>query len=59
MKEDELARELARETRLPTAAAKDQIEELVQRIVKKLRRGRPVVLPGLGKLVGRPGRKRQ
>jgi nucleoid DNA-binding protein len=58
MKHDELARELAREVRLPAAAAKDQIEELVQRIVKKLRRGRPVALPGLGKLVARPGKRR-
>jgi len=58
MKHDELAQELAREAGLAQAEAKDQIEELVQRIVKKLRRGRPVALPGLGKLVARPGRKR-
>ena len=32
--------------------------DTVQRIVKKLRRGRPVALPGLGKLVARHGRKR-
>ena len=57
MKHEELARELAKEAGLPKAAAQDQIEELVQRIVKKLRRGRPVALPGLGKLVARPGRK--
>jgi len=58
MKHEELARELAKEAGLPKAVAHDQIEELVRRIVKKLRRGRPVALPGLGKLVARPGRKR-
>ncbi|HSP67848.1 MAG TPA: HU family DNA-binding protein [Bryobacteraceae bacterium] len=58
MKHEELARELARQAGVPTAAAQDQIEELVQRILKKLRRGQPVQLPGLGKLVARTtGRK--
>ena len=57
MKHQELAGVLAKEAGLPKAAAQDQIEELVQRILKKLRRGRPVALPGLGKLVTRPGRK--
>jgi nucleoid DNA-binding protein len=55
MKQEELARELARElpkeTRLPRAVAQDRIDELVHQIVRKLRRGRPVELPGLGKLV--------
>ena len=58
MKHEELGRELAKEAGLPKAAAQDQIEELVQRIVKKLRRGRSVALPGLGKLVARPGKRR-
>ena len=51
MKQKELARELAHEARLPAAVAQDRIEELVHQIVRKLRRGRPVELPGLGKLV--------
>jgi nucleoid DNA-binding protein len=55
MKQAELARELAREARLPAAAAQDRIDELVHRIIKNLRRGRPVELPGLGKLVVRTG----
>ena len=60
MKHEELARELAREAGLPAAIAQDQIDALVQRILKKLRRGRPVHLPGLGKLVARAtGRKPQ
>ena len=60
MKQAELARKLAREARVPAAAAQDRIDELVHRIIKNLRRGRPVELPGLGRLVvpGRP-RKRQ
>jgi nucleoid DNA-binding protein len=51
MKQQELARELAREARLPAAVAQDRIDELVHRIVRKLRRGQPVKLAGLGKLV--------
>jgi nucleoid DNA-binding protein len=57
MKHDELADELAKEAGVAKAAAQDQIEELVQRILKKLRRGRSVALPGLGKLVARPGKR--
>jgi nucleoid DNA-binding protein len=57
MRHEELARELARKTGLPAGAAQDQIEHLVQRILKKLRSGRAVELPGLGKLVRATGRK--
>jgi nucleoid DNA-binding protein len=56
VKQGELARELAREARLPAAVAQERIDELVHRIVKKLRRGQRVDLPGVGKLVMRPGR---
>ena len=56
MKKEDLARELARETRVPTAVAQDRIDALVHRIVGKLRRGLGVELPGVGKLVMRPGR---
>lgn len=59
MKQEELARELAREARLPAAAAKDRVDELVHRIIKRLRRGRPVELPGLGKLVVRTGAQKR
>ncbi|MGH9647427.1 MAG: HU family DNA-binding protein [Bryobacteraceae bacterium] len=55
MKQQELARELAREARLPAAIAHDRIDELVHQIVRKLRGGRSVELPGLGKLVARAG----
>ena len=59
MKQKELALELAREACLPAAVAQEQIDELVHRIVRKLRRGQRVTLPGVGKLIalsGRPGR---
>jgi nucleoid DNA-binding protein len=51
VKQGNLARQLAREARLPAAKAQDRVEELVHRIVTKLRQGRTVELPGLGKLV--------
>ena len=57
MKQQELARELAREARVPAAVAQERIDELVHRILKKLRRGQRVELPGVGKLVMRPGRR--
>ena len=56
MKKEDLARELARETRVPAAVAQDRIDALVHRIVRKLRRGQGVELPGVGKLVVRPVR---
>jgi nucleoid DNA-binding protein len=61
VKQEELARELAREARLPAAVAQDRIEELVHRIVRKLQQGQRVNLPGMGKLMvnqrTRPGRR--
>jgi nucleoid DNA-binding protein len=51
MKRKELARELARTQRLAAAVAQDQIDQLVHDILRKLRAGEPVDLPGLGKLM--------
>jgi nucleoid DNA-binding protein len=59
MKRDELTRKLAREDGLPVAVAQDRIDELVHRIVTKLRRGRPVELPGIGTLIKRAGTHNQ
>jgi nucleoid DNA-binding protein len=61
MKREELARTLARQTHLSNAAARDQVDELVHRILKSLRQGQAVDLPGLGKLVagGAPPRRPQ
>jgi len=51
MKQQRIARKLAREQRLPAAAARDQVDELVHKILKTLKKGQPVHLPGLGKLI--------
>ena len=36
------------------AAARDQVDEAVHKILKALRQGRPVKLPGMGKLIPKP-----
>jgi nucleoid DNA-binding protein len=51
MKREELARTLARRARVSSATARDQVDELVHGILEALRGGRPVELPGVGKLV--------
>jgi nucleoid DNA-binding protein len=56
VKREEIARTLARQKRMPQAAARDQIDELVHKILKRLRQGKPVELPGLGKLIPRKPR---
>jgi nucleoid DNA-binding protein len=53
MKHEELARTLAREQRLTRAEARDQVDELVHKILKALRQGDPVELPGVGRLVAK------
>lgn len=58
MKREELARTVARQSHLSGAAAQDEVERLVQRILKALRGGRPVELPGVGKLIPKPQAKR-
>lgn len=50
MKRVDLVKRLARETRQSNAEAQDQIDAVVHRILRDLRRGRPVELPGLGPL---------
>jgi|HubBroStandDraft_6_1064221.scaffolds.fasta_scaffold8914030_1 nucleoid DNA-binding protein len=60
MKREDLARKLASETCQSRAQAQDQIDELVHDILKSLRAGRSVKLPGVGKLkAGVVGRARQ
>ncbi len=51
MKAQNFSRTFAREARLSQAAARDQVEETVRKILKKLQKGSAVKLPGLGKLV--------
>ncbi len=57
MKNQDLARKLARKTRQSPAQARDEIDELVHQILSALREGRPVELPGVGKLVSPKRRK--
>lgn len=59
-RQEKLTSAVERENRLGRAAARDQVGALVHKILSALRRGEPVDLPGLGKLVrplkGRAGR---
>lgn len=50
MKRKQIARALARQQKTPVAPAQDEVDELVYGILEKLRAGRSVRLPGLGKL---------
>lgn len=54
MKKQELARRLARESGLSKAAAADQLDRLVHNILRRLRQGKSVSLPGLGTFVPGP-----
>lgn len=54
MKKNAIAIRLARQAHLSTYAAADEIDRAIHRILKKLRGGEPVNIPGLGEL--RPGR---
>jgi nucleoid DNA-binding protein len=55
MTKSELAVRLARQEDVTPAEAADRLDRLAYRILKKLRRGQAVELPGLGRLL--PGRK--
>lgn len=51
MKSDNLTRSVARMTRVSHARARDQVDEVIHKILKTLQKGKPVKLPGLGKLI--------
>lgn len=53
MKREELARNLARQSKVSSAQARDQVDEMVRKILKALREGRPVELPGVGRLTAK------
>jgi nucleoid DNA-binding protein len=57
MNKNELAARLAEQEDVTPAEAADQLDRIAFRILKKLRRGEAVELPGLGRLL--PGRKFQ
>ena len=58
MKRREIAHTLAKQKRLPQALIRDQVDELVHKIVKKLQKGQSVALPGLGKLIVKRARSK-
>jgi nucleoid DNA-binding protein len=48
MKKSDLAKKLARRSQSTTAVAADQIDRAVHEILRRLRKGETVALPGLG-----------
>ncbi len=52
MKREDLAQKLARKTGLSPSEARNEVDELVDSILNKLRKGQPVKVPGVGKLLG-------
>jgi nucleoid DNA-binding protein len=54
MKRVEIARRFAARNHVTRAEARDQVGEAVRKILKSLRRGQPVELPGIGRLVAGP-----
>jgi nucleoid DNA-binding protein len=56
MKRAEIVKTLARKTGMSNSAARNEVDELVGRILHKLRRGQQVTVPGVGKLVGKKPR---
>jgi nucleoid DNA-binding protein len=53
MKKAQLAQRLAKESRITTAAAADQLDRMVSDILQRVRSGQTAALPGLGTF--RPG----
>ncbi len=48
MKKEQLARQLAKESRISTAAAADQLDRIMNDILRRVRKGESASLPGLG-----------
>jgi nucleoid DNA-binding protein len=55
MKKEQLARKLAKESHISTAAAADQLDRIMSDLFRRVRRGQSASLPGLGTF--RPGRE--
>jgi hypothetical protein len=55
MKKFDLARDVARRRGLKTGDAADQMDRVVNQIIRTLRAGRPARLPGLGTIT--PGKE--
>lgn len=54
MRKQELEKQLAKETGLTVAAARDEVDEVVRQVLESLRKGRRTELPGLGRLTVKP-----
>jgi nucleoid DNA-binding protein len=54
MKKKELAKRLARESGISTAAAADQLDTILTRILRRIRQGHSASLPGLGTFLPGP-----
>jgi nucleoid DNA-binding protein len=54
MKKPDIAKRIARQSRISVGEAADCLDRLVQEIVDDLRHGREAVLPGLGKFIVKP-----
>jgi hypothetical protein len=48
MKKQDLARDVAKQNGLKTSDAADEMDRVVNQIIRTLKRGRPARLPGLG-----------
>jgi len=48
MRKEHLARRLAKESRISTGAAADQVDRVVTDLLQRVRKGKSVSLPGLG-----------
>ena len=54
MKKNDIAKHIARKSRVTEAEAADRLDRLVHQILSNLRKGRETSLPGLGKFVPGP-----
>jgi len=50
MKREELARRLSEQSHVTRAEARDQVDEMVRKMLESLREGTPVEFPGVGRL---------
>ena len=55
MKKEQVARKLAKESRMTEGAAADQVDRILSDLQQHMRKGQSASLPGLGTF--RPGRK--
>jgi len=54
MRKPEIAKRLARQSGVSSAEAADQLDRVVNRILSKLRKGKPAQFPGLGQFTPGP-----